>query len=147
LGWDMIQFNHGLHDLKQTYDEETGEYGTHQVPVEQYKANLEREIRIMKKTGAKLVWCPTTPVPQDSFGRWPEGTFGRRKDEDRVYNQAALEVIRKYPEIEINDVNAYIRESEAFEQWQQQKDVHFWDQNLQKLVGEAVAQGLDELID
>lgn len=144
LHWDVIQFNHGLHDLKQTYDEETGEYGTHQVSIEEYQENLEREIQIMKKTGATLVWCTTTPVPNNSNGRWSNGSFGRRKDEDLVYNRAALEVIAKHPEIQINDVNRFIRESDAFDTWRLQKDVHFWDRALQKVVGEAVAKRLQD---
>ncbi len=56
-------------------------------------------------------------------------------------------VIRKYPEIGINDINTYIRKSEAFDRWRQQKDVHFWDRELQELVGEAVARGLGRFID
>lgn len=146
LHWDVIQFNHGLHDLKQEYDEETGKYGAYQVPVEEYKANLEKEIQIMKKTGAILVWCSTTPVPRDYFGRWPDGTFGRRAAAVNRYNQAAREVIEKHPDIRINDLNHFISESEAFDQWRQQKDVHFWGQNLQKLVGQAVADRLIKVI-
>jgi len=142
MGWDVIQFNHGLHDLKQWYDEDSGQYGAHMVPVDEYKKNLEQEIQIMKKTGARLVWCPTTPVPKDSVGRWKEGTMGRQKDEDLLYNRAALEVMERHPEIVINDINTYIRESDAFADWIQQKDVHFWDQKLQGLVGRSVADGL-----
>jgi len=144
--WDVIQFNHGLHDLKQWYDEDSGQYGAHMVPIEEYKRNLEQEIRIMKKTGARLVWCPTTPVPQDSVGRWQEGTMGRQKDEDLVYNRAAREVMERHPDIVINDINSYIRDSDAFADWSQQKDVHFWDQQLQRLVGQAVAEGLKKVL-
>lgn len=146
LHWDVIQFNHGLHDLKQVYDQETGQYGAYQVPIEEYKANLEREIRIMKRTGAALVWCPTTPVPSNSHGRWATGTFGRRKDADLLYNRAALEVLAKYPEIAVNDVNRFIRNSDAFDAWREQSDVHFWDSTLQKLVGGAVADGLKHVL-
>ncbi|MFO7821526.1 MAG: SGNH/GDSL hydrolase family protein [Lentisphaeria bacterium] len=146
LQWDVIQFNHGLHDLKQVYDEETGEYGAYQVPIDEYKSNLEKEIQIMEKTGATLVWCTTTPVPNDYFGHWANGTFGRRSAAVALYNQAAREVIEKYPEIKINDLNRFINESEAFDQWRQQKDVHFWDGKLQQLVGQAVADKLTEAI-
>jgi hypothetical protein len=146
MHWDVIQFNHGLHDLKQWYDEETGQYGTHMVPVDAYQKNLEREIRIMKKTGAKLVWCTTTPVPRDSVGRWKEGTMGRQQDEDLVYNRAARELMKRHPEIAINDINTFIRESDAFDEWRKQNDVHFWDRKLQEKVGQAVAEGLKEVI-
>jgi hypothetical protein len=146
LGWNVIQFNHGLHDLKQTYDEESGEYGSHQVSIEDYKANLEREIQLMKKTGATLVWCSTTPVPMSSFGHWSNGTFGRRQDEDLVYNQAALDVIAKHPEIQINDINGFIRDCDKFDDWRLQKDVHFWNGDLQKVVGAAVAERLKTVL-
>jgi len=143
LHWDLIQLNHGLHDLKQTYDEATGTYGTHQVPIHEYKANLEKEIRILRKTGARLMWCSTSPVPNDSYGTWPEGTFGRRKDEDLIYNQAALEVLANHPDIAVNDLNAFIRESPEFDKWRQQKDVHFWGGEDQALIGTFIAKGIE----
>lgn len=144
LHWDVIQFNHGLHDLKQVYDGHTGEFGPHQVSLNEYQENLEREIAIMKKTGAKLVWCTTTPVPNDNI--WADGTTSRQKDEDLVFNKAALEVIERYPEIYVNDLNQYIRDNPAFDEWRKGKDVHFWDEALQERVGAAVAARLREVI-
>ncbi len=142
LQWDLIQFNHGLHDLKQAYDEATGEYGAHQVPVEEYQANLERLIAILRQTGARLMWCSTTPVPNDSHGRLGNVVFGRRKDEDLVYNRAALEVMRRHPDILVNDLNAFVRASPEFDEWRNQSDVHFWDSRLQETVGRAVARAI-----
>jgi acyl-CoA thioesterase-1 len=130
LQWDVIQFNHGLHDLKRVGD-------GYQVALPDYQANLEREIQILKKTGAMLVWCTTTPVPNDSTGN-----VIRRKDDDLIYNRAALEVMRRHPEIHINDLNAFIRASPAFDQWRQGKDVHFWDAKWAEIVGRAVADAL-----
>lgn len=142
LRWNLIQFNHGLHDLRQAYDEATGEYGAHQIPVEAYQENLERIIAILKRTGARLMWCSTTPVPNNSHGRWPTGVFGRRKDEDLAYNRAALEVIRRHPDILVNDLNAFVRASPEFDAWRRQADVHFWDKRLQEVVGRAVAEAI-----
>jgi acyl-CoA thioesterase-1 len=142
LHWDLIQFNHGLHDLRQAYDEATGEYGAHQVPAAEYQVNLERIIAILKSTGARLMWCATTPVPSSSHGRWDTGVFGRRKDEDLVYNAAALEVIRRHPEIRVNDLNAFVRTSSEFDRWREQADVHFWDGHLQEVLGQAVASAV-----
>lgn len=146
LHWDLIQFNHGLHDLKQVYDERTGHYGAYQVRLEDYKANLEKEIAILKKTGARLMWCSTTPVPNNSHGTWDNGTFGRRKDEDLVFNKAALEVISKHPEILVNDLNAMIRNSAAFDNWRKGTDVHFWGGAEQALVGKAVADAVSKAL-
>ena len=137
LHWDLIQFNHGLHDLKQKYDTETGTWGEHQVSIEDYKKNLEKEIAIMRKTGATLMWCSTTPVPQDN-----RGTYGRRKGEAAIYNKAALEVIRRHPDILINDLHGYISHSDGFDKWHQQNNVHFFSEDLQGLVGRKVAESV-----
>ena len=144
--WDLIQFNHGLHDLKQWYDEETKTFGEYQLDLEQYKANLEKEIAIMRRTGATLMWCSTTPVPNDSIGHWKIGTMGRRKDEDRVFNQAAMEVMAKHPDILINDLNTLVRQearsNEVFKSWAEGKDVHFWNREQAEVVGKAVAEAI-----
>lgn len=141
LHWDLIQFNHGLHDLKQHYDPSTGSYGAYQSTLEAYKANLEKEIAILKKTGAKLMWCSTTPVPNDSNGVWT-APMGRKKDADLIFNQAALDVIRQDPEIRVNDLNAFVRNTAAFDTWRKGSDVHFWGREEQALVGKAVADAV-----
>lgn len=146
LHWDLIQFNHGLHDLKQIYDKETGTYGEYNIPLERYKQYLRQEIEILKKTGARLIWCTTTPVP--NIGNvWGDPPMGRRKDEDLVFNQAALEIIRQYPEIGINDLNTFIRQSGEFDQWRTGNDVHFWGQEQQGIVGREVARVIREALE
>ncbi len=144
--WDLIQFNHGLHDLKQWYNEETKTFGKYQLDIEQYKANLEKEIAIMRKTGATLMWCSTTPVPNTSIGHWEIGTMARRKDEDLVFNKAAMEVMAKHPDILINDLNATVRKAvktnELFKSWAEGKDVHFWNRQQAEVVGNAVAEAI-----
>ncbi len=139
LHWDVIQFNHGLHDLKQPYDEKTKSWGEHQVSIEDYKTNLEKEIAIMKKTGATLIWCATTPVPNSSRGK-----YARRKGEAAVYNKAAMEVISKHPDILVNDLHKTITESKAMEKWWKGSDVHFWSKELQAVLGNAVADAVTQ---
>ena len=56
--WEIIHFNFGLHDLK------IMDTGKHQVPIGEYERNMERIVGRLKKTGAKLIWAPTTPVPE-----------------------------------------------------------------------------------
>ena len=46
-----------MHDLKRMED------GEHQVSLEQYAANLRSITHTLAKTGAALIWCHTTPVP------------------------------------------------------------------------------------
>ncbi len=60
--WDVIHFNWGLHDLK-LID------GKHQVPIEDYEKNLAGLAKTLEATGAKLIWCSTTPVPEGAAGR------------------------------------------------------------------------------
>src|SRR5262245_47658527 len=55
--WDVIHFNWGLHDVKYMAG------GERQVSNADYEKNLRSLIETMKKTGATLIWCSTTPVP------------------------------------------------------------------------------------
>jgi acyl-CoA thioesterase-1 len=55
--WDVIHFNFGLHDLK------IMDGGKHQVPLPDYERNLRTIVQRFKKTGARLIWATTTPVP------------------------------------------------------------------------------------
>jgi len=142
LHWDVIQFNHGLHDLKQAYDAKTDSWGDHQVSLEDYKMNLEKEIAIMRKTGATLIWCTTTPVPNNS-----RGPYARRKGEAAVFNKAAMEVINKHPDIFINDLHKTITESKAMDEWRKGSDVHFWSSELQAVLGNAVADAVTRALE
>ena len=61
--WDVIHFNHGLHDLKSLDAEgksaRTKEGAHIQVPLEKYKENMEAIVTRLKKTGAKLIFATT----------------------------------------------------------------------------------------
>jgi hypothetical protein len=135
--WDVIQFNHGLHDLKQAYDKESDVFGEYAVPLETYKESLEKEIQILKKTGAKLIWCATTPVPNDI-----KSQYARRKGAAKIFNDAALEVMKKHPEIIINDLHGLVSESPVFESWWKTMDPHFYRPEEQKALGEAVTSAV-----
>ena len=79
--WDVIHFNWGLHDLKVMAD------GSRQVPIEVYEKNLETLVVRLKKTGARLIWAATTPVPE---GR--QSPIRETADVAK-YNTAALRVM------------------------------------------------------
>jgi acyl-CoA thioesterase-1 len=89
--WDVIHFNWGLHDLK--YVGEKGDVivdvkspgSRMQVPVADYEKNLAQLVDQLKATGAKLIWCSTTPVP--------EGAKGRVPGDEVKYNEAAARVM------------------------------------------------------
>ena len=118
--WDVIHFNFGLHDLK--YVDSEGrrvppEEGALQVPPPKYEANLRLLVHRLKKTGAKLVWCTTTPVP--------EGAQGRVADDSRQYNRLAAKVMRQLlgDDRVINDLHAFCEPQ--LSEIQQTADVHF----------------------
>jgi len=141
LHWDVIQFNHGLHDLKQAYDAKTDTYGEFAIPIETYKQNLEKQIGILKKTGATLIWCNTTPVPTDI-----KSQYSRRKESPALYNAAALEVMKKHPEILITDLYGVVETSAVFQPWWQTKDPHFYKPEEQQALGQAVAETIKKAI-
>ena len=136
LHWDVIQFNHGLHDLKRDRHKD-GAWGAPAVSLEEYKKNLETEIALMKKTGATLIWCATTPVPNDSGDQKEKG---RRKDDDLIYNRTALKVISGHPEILITDLNKAVRQSAVFDEWRKGVNVHFKGSEELSVLGETVAK-------
>ena len=91
--WDIIHFNWGLHDLKymgpkgeNLFPKEKG--GKPQVPLADYEKNLEKLVVRLKKTGAKLIWRNTTPIPAGSKGRYVGDSV--------KYNEAATRVMKRH---------------------------------------------------
>ena len=89
--WDVIHFNWGLHDLKYIAADPSKRAdpkaaGSHlQVPLADYEKNLTTLVGQLKATGAKLIWCNTTPVPA--------GGEGRIGGDEKAYNEAAARVM------------------------------------------------------
>jgi hypothetical protein len=134
LHWDVILFNSGLHDMKQ---KTLG--GKYAVSIKVYKEKLKEEIEIMKKTGATLVFCTTTPVPNNlGSAQYAFRTKGAEKD----FNSAAREVLRDYPEIQINDLAGVVNKSGVLDNWRKGRDVHFWKAHEQAVVGKAVGDAV-----
>ena len=128
--WDVIHFNWGLHDLKYI-DEKTKiadiTKGKQWVPVEAYEKNLAELVQRLKKTGAKLIWCTTTPVP--------EGALGRVAGEEVKYNAAALRVMQAAG-VPVDDLCAFVAPQR--EKLGKPKDVHYTAAGSQALAGEVV---------
>jgi len=103
--WDVIHFNWGLHDLcyrhpkSKTQGSRDKVNGTVTHTVEEYSANLEKLVLRMKKTGSRLIFATTTPVP--------EGEAGRKVGDDLRYNKAARAVMKKHG-VSINDLHAIV---------------------------------------
>jgi hypothetical protein len=129
--WDVIHFNFGLHDLK--YADPTGTLtpntadGKQLVPIEEYEKNLRTIVGNLQQTGAKLIWCSTTPVP--------EGAKGRIPGDEVLYNETALAVMKE-KKVAINDLYSFAKPK--LDTIQKKKDVHFSDAGSKELAGEVV---------
>ncbi|MBN2316834.1 MAG: SGNH/GDSL hydrolase family protein [Sedimentisphaerales bacterium] len=131
--WDVIHFNHGLHDLK--YIDEKGknivvEKGKQQIPIEDYEINLEAIVTRLKATGAKLIFATTTPVP--------DGTGIRVKGDAEKYNRVALQVMNRHG-IAIDDLYSFALP--RLGDIQRPKNVHFTPQGSE-LLAEQVANSI-----
>ena len=69
-----------------------------QVSLEDYEKNLRTLVERVKKTGAKLIWCTTTPVVV--------GTSGRKTEDVLKFNEAAARVMKELG-VETDDLYAY----------------------------------------
>jgi len=108
--WDVIHFNWGLHDLKYMPD------GKRQVDPDAYEANLRELVKQMQATGATLIWCSTTPVP--------EGVTGviRKPADGPLYNERAKKVMDDL-KVETNDLYSFALPK--LKEIQQPVNVHF----------------------
>jgi acyl-CoA thioesterase-1 len=128
--WNVIHFNWGLHDLKYMPD------GKRQVEPEAYEQNLRELVKQMKATGAKLIWCSTTPVPAGELN--PRREFG----DAPAYNLIAARVMRENG-VTINDLFTWAQRDLA--RIQKPRDVHFTAEgsaHLARRVAESIRGAL-----
>ena len=121
--WDVIHFNHGIHDLRFMDD------GQRQVGPADYEANLRKIVARLKQTGATLVWATITPIPDGELN--PPRRFGSVAE----YNAIAARVMRENG-IRINDLNAHV--TPRFAELQTPRDLHYQAAGYEFL-GEKVA--------
>jgi len=136
--WDVIHFNHGLHDLK--YVDEQGkntavEKGRQKIPIDQYEKNLDELAKRLKKTGAKLIFATTTPVP--------DGTGFRVKGDAEKYNVAAERVMKEHG-VMIDDLYSF--SLPRLGEIQRPQNVHFTEAGSQ-LLAEQVANSILKALD
>jgi acyl-CoA thioesterase-1 len=144
--WDVIHFNEGLHDLSYRFPDDRdkndkGEYasptngGRPNVSPEQYEKNLRLIVTRLKKTGAKLIFASTTPVPEANAAKYV-------KDSELPYNAVAKKVMAEEG-VTWNDLWAAVKPRQA--ELQGKRDVHFMTSGsalLAKQVSEAIAREL-----
>jgi acyl-CoA thioesterase-1 len=119
--WDVIHFNWGLHDLKYIGDKK-------QVSLDDYDRNLRRLVVRMKKTGAKLIWCSTTPVP--------DGVKPPRKNAEVLeYNAVATKIME---ENGIVTDDLYTFADKQLDKIQRPSNVHFTPPGSKTLAKQVV---------
>jgi acyl-CoA thioesterase-1 len=137
--WDVIQFNHGLHDIRHFSDPEnkkaaSATEGHRQVLEEEYEKNLRTIVARLKKTGAKLIWRNTTPVPEGSDGRVPG---------DEVRYNAIAKKIMDENQIPIDDMYSFCLP--RLKEIQRPANVHFTDEGSKILADHTVKMIVDAL--
>jgi acyl-CoA thioesterase-1 len=136
--WGVIHFNFGLHDLKFVDDQGKNappDKGHPQVSADDYQKNLETMVARMKKTGAKLIFATTTPVP--------EGSPARIKGDEKKYNEIAAAVMKKHG-VAIDDLHAFCLPKLA--EIQLPANVHFKPEGSKEL-GKKVAGEITKALD
>ena len=128
--WDAITFNFGLHDLK------IMEGGKHQVDVETYEKNLDRIAERLQRTGARLLFINTTPVPEGKLSPL------RKAGDEAAYNAAAARVMQKRG-IRVVDLHAFAKSRLAA--IQTPSNVHFTKQGSAELAS-VVARAIEEQV-
>jgi hypothetical protein len=122
--WDVIHFNFGLHDLKFM------DTGLRQVPLSDYEGNLRQIVGRLKRTGAKLIFATTTPVPNTKVNP-------PRLSADVVEYNATARRVMEQSGVAVDDLYSliYPRESEL----QLPANVHYTTEGY-KVLGHQVAE-------
>lgn len=85
---DYLLLNCGLHDIKSN-----PETNAKQVPLDDYRENLNAIIEIVASRGLQLVWMRTTPC-DETIHNAKSKDFYRFKADCDAYNQAADEIMK-----------------------------------------------------
>jgi lysophospholipase L1-like esterase len=117
--WDVIHFNFGIHDR-----------GT---PAADYVKRLEAIVARLEKTGAKLIWASTTPIPDNPAQKQTAQSIVEK-------NTLAAEVMKKHG-IPTDDLFAAM--TPRLKEFQPPLDVHFTGAGYDFLgakVGESILE-------
>ena len=100
--WDVIHFNWGIHDvivLDVTKNPVTKKPVQLATPIDEYEKNLVKLVRRLKRTGATLIWCSTTPAG--------DGLIKHHRNEDVVAYNAVAKKIMDAEKIAVDDLHAF----------------------------------------
>lgn len=99
--WDVIHFNFGIHDRA--------------TPAADYVKRLEEIVARLEKTGAKLIWASTTPIPDNPAQKQTAASIVEK-------NALAAEVMKRHG-IPTDDLFAAM--TPRLKEFQPPLDVHF----------------------
>ena len=136
--WDVISFNFGHWDA-----------GNDKAS---YQASLEAVVKELKKTGAKLVWVTTCPVPAGMPAAGELAANGKapgRKSQvmNKYLNPWAAEVIARHPEISTCDQWQFVKDHERdiYKDWWPGTNVHFSGDQADAL-GNLLAKHVEKIM-
>jgi acetyl esterase/lipase len=119
--WDIIHFNFGIHDRN--------------TPIADYSQRLEQIVARLQKTGARVIWGSTTPIPDTADGKQTAASIVER-------NRVAAEIMQRH-QIAIDDLFAAITPHLA--ELQNPNDVHFNAKGYEFL-GQQVAASIRQAV-
>lgn len=144
--WDAIHFNWGLWDIcyrnpkAKTQGHRDKVNGKITATPEEYKKEMTGLVATLKKSGAKLIWCTTTPVPDNELGR--------KKGDEIKYNKIAQEIMEKN-DIAINDLHSHaMKKLEQIQKKGSKRkggDVHFTPEGSAYLAEKVASEILSNL--
>ena len=118
--WDVIVFNYGVRD-----DTESRE---------NYQGNLRNAVRLLQRTGAKLVWVNSTPIPKGYPAGDPSKPLtGRVQGRMDLQNHWAATVMAEFPDVAVCDLWQVVKdgENERYEKWWTRELIHFdYDESI-----------------
>jgi lysophospholipase L1-like esterase len=118
--WDVIHFNFGLHDAVKSANPEAH--------VRQYVDNLRKILARLEKTGAKLIWANTTPLPGEVMKR--DGQPAKYQKDVLALNAAARTLMEERG-IAIDDLYSFALPRR--QQLQIEGDMHFTEAGSRQL--------------
>ena len=130
---DVIHFNCGLWDTAILYKED-GCFTT----IDEYIANMKKILRVLKSTGASIIFATTTPVSDEKLNMVGPMPPAHRNSDITQFNAAVLEAF-KDEDIHINDLFSLMFNDK--EKYLCDDMIHPNDAGI-KLLGNAVAQAI-----
>ncbi len=130
---DIIHFNAGLWDTAILYRED-GCF----TEMNEYVKNMKRILRVLKSTGAKVIFATTTPVSDEKKNLVGPMPPAHRNEDVIEYNAAVLDAFRN-EDVIINDLFSIMYDEK--EKYLSQDMIHPNEEGV-KLLGNAVAQAI-----